>query len=126
MNTPIVLSHRRRTLPFHYRETSPERITLKPRIDLLWCIKQLFILWRKQPGRWYTGNSFNEGVASNSSEAGRRSPERRLNTVVFYIKIGDSEVRHDFHDDGFTITGSHTILHQKLLFQPRKSGVTLS
>ena len=45
--------------------------------------------------------------------------------MVFYTKIGDSEVRHDFHDDGFTITGSHTILHQKLLFQPRKSGVTL-
>jgi hypothetical protein len=43
---------------------------------------------------------------------------------VFYTKIGDSEVRHGFHDDGFTMTGSHTILHQKLLIQSYTSGVT--
>jgi hypothetical protein len=41
--------------------------------------------------------------------------------MVFYAKVGDSEVRHDFHDDGFAITGSHTILHQKLLIQPHTS-----
>ena len=28
-------------------------------------------------------------------------------------------------NDGFAITKSHTILHQKLLIQPRKSGVTV-
>jgi hypothetical protein len=30
-----------------------------------------------------------------------------------------------FHDDGFAVTGSHTILHQKLLVPSRKSSVTL-
>jgi hypothetical protein len=39
--------------------------------------------------------------------------------VGFLTNIGDSEIRHDFHDDGFTVTGSHTI-HQKLLILSRK------
>jgi hypothetical protein len=50
------------------------------------------------------GNSFSKGVASCSSEAGRRSLQGRLNTMVFYTEIGDSEVRHDLHDDGFAVT----------------------
>jgi hypothetical protein len=65
-------------------------------------------------------------IPSCGSDAGRRSPRRRLNTIVFYTKISNSEVRHDFHNNMCTITGSHTILYQKLLFQPRKSGVTIS
>jgi hypothetical protein len=32
-------------------------------------------------------------------------PRRRLNTIVFYTKISNSEVRHDFHNDVCTITG---------------------
>jgi hypothetical protein len=82
MDILIILPLRRYTLPLYYREASPKRIALKPRIDLLGSIKQLSIPWSKQPGRWYTANSFNERLASCSGQARRRSPRGRLDTNI--------------------------------------------